>query len=143
MSNELGYSIKLQIDELPTSMMSRLPKAQAQIVLDYEKQLRSKKSKLLRKLGSENQIALQETERNVVGHSKSGYIPTGNLMRSIITEYSPDGVDILATAQSKGGYYYGNAVEFGTKRMHATPYVRPTFENMVAENEETAKRELI
>lgn len=50
-------------------------------------------------------------------HSKSGYVGHGNLMHSIKSDISEDGLtaDIAPHAQSKEGYEYGQAFEFGLK----------------------------
>lgn len=92
------------------------------------------------KLGTDTQEKAREIERDQVGHSKSGYIPTGNLMRSIEHREASDGltttVQPTATAKAKNskeaGYEYGQAVEFGLKDRNyaAEPFMKPAGEEV-------------
>lgn len=68
-----------------------------------------------------------EIERSNVGGKKSGYVPTGNLMRSIEAHDYESGMrtEIAPHAMSKADYEYGQAVEFGTKKMAAEPFMKP------------------
>ena len=73
-------------------------------------------------------LAVEEAvkqERGMVGHGRSGYVPTGNLMRSI-DQHDDDGVTQVypdATA-SDGETEYGGFVETGTRwHPEATPYM--------------------
>ena len=77
----------------------------------------------------------QRIESSLVGHSKSGYIPTGNLQGSIKAKFSDNGmtVDVRPTATTKGKNglgYYGQYVEFGTYKMAPEPYMKPSGEKV-------------
>lgn len=134
-----GYRVGIKIGKIPSSLLQTLPPEQTEEVLGYRNKLANQRTQTIKKIGYVNQRTLMEKERSVVGHSKSGYVPTGVLMRSIQPEFNGDYVDIIAPAESKKGYHYGTAVEYGTLKMPATPYIRPTAEYMVEKNEEIAR----
>lgn len=80
-------------------------------------------NRMLQTLGTENVKLAKQIERNMVGKSRSGYIPTGNLMRSIEAHMTEDGrVQVYpdARANKGNGAEYGGYVEYGTRR-HPTP----------------------
>lgn len=76
---------------------------------------------MLTELGRVNVEKAQHIERDMVGHGRSGYQPTGNLMRSINAYTLSDGrVQVYPNAEAKGGTEYGGFVEYGTRK-HPTP----------------------
>lgn len=80
-------------------------------------------NRLLQNLGVENVKLATEIERNMVGKGRSGYQPTGNLMKSIKAHTTEDGrVQVYpdAKANKGNGAEYGGFVEYGTRR-HPTP----------------------
>lgn len=77
--------------------------------------------RMLAELGREETKKAREIERGMVGHGRSGYVPTGNLRRSIKAHTLSDGrVQVYPAAQAKNGTEYGGFVEYGTRR-HPTP----------------------
>lgn len=85
--------------------------------------------KVIHNAGVDVQKKAREIERVNVGGKKSGYKPTGNLMRSIDAHDNSEGMqtEIAPEAMTKQDYEYGQAVEFGTKdgRMPAQPFMKP------------------
>lgn len=76
---------------------------------------------MLTELGRQNVRKAQIIERGMVGHGRSGYVPTGNLMRSIKVHKLTDGrMQVYPEATTKKGTEYGGFVEYG-KRKHPTP----------------------
>lgn len=76
---------------------------------------------LTTELGRETVKKAKEIERDMVGHGRSGYQPTGNLMRSIKAYDAGEGVvQVYPNAESKDGKEYGGYVEYGTRK-HPTP----------------------
>ena len=109
----------------------------------------------IRNAGADEVDAAQKIESQQVGHSKSGYIPTGTLQGSITPQFSRGGLKVsvvpLATSadadkarrKSKGGkakhfkpgkgpelHYYGVDVEFGNSKMTAEPFMKPSGEKV-------------
>lgn len=83
--------------------------------------IKSGSESMLTELGRQNVRKAQTIERGMVGHGRSGYIPTGNLMRSIKSHTLTDGrVQVYPEAQTKKGTEYGGFVEYGTRK-HPTP----------------------
>lgn len=102
-----------------------------------------------------------DIERQKVGHSKSGYKPTGTLQGSITPQFSDDGMKTtvlpLATSEeaekarqqikqgvkkihkvnkpskNKDAHYYGVDVEFGNVHMEAEPFMKPSGEKIAAQ----------
>lgn len=97
----------------------------------------------------------QKIESRQVGHSKSGYIPTGTLQGSITSQFSKGGLKVsvvpLATTEqaeqarqhakqgrqrhfqpgkAQGVHYYGVDVEFGNSKMKAEPFMKPSGEKV-------------
>lgn len=114
----------------------------------------------IRNAGAEEVDEAQKIESQKVGHSKSGYVPTGTLQGSITPQFSDDGMKVsvlpLATAQdaekarqaikqgvkkirrvnrpskSEQAYYYGAAVEFGKGHNPKEPFMKPSGEKVAA-----------
>lgn len=112
----------------------------------------------IRNAGAEEVEAAANIEREVVGHSKSGYVPTGTLEGSITPQFSEGGMKVsivpLATAEDaekarkqisqgakkirrvnkpsedKDAYYYGAAVEFGKGHNPREPFMKPSGEKV-------------
>lgn len=83
--------------------------------------IKSGSKEMLNELGIENAKKAKQIERGMVGHGRSGYIPTGNLMRSIKSHTLTDGrVQVYPEATTKKGTEYGGFVEYGTRK-HPTP----------------------
>lgn len=76
--------------------------------------------KFLHVIGVQAATKSREIERSMVGHGRSGYVPTGNLMRSIDSHDNGLDTAIYPTAKSKGGTEYGGYVHDGT-RLHPVP----------------------
>lgn len=106
--------------------------------------LDSNAKKVIHNAGVDTQNKAREIERANVGGKKSGYIPTGNLMRSIDAHDSSDGMqtEIAPEAMSKKDYEYGQAVEFGTKKMAAEPYMKPAGDAVGKDLNEVARKVL-
>ncbi|KYK51263.1 phage tail protein [Lactiplantibacillus plantarum] len=108
----------------------------------------------IKNAGVREQEAAQGLERTQVGHSKSGYDPTGTLQGSLKIKISDDGKSVsvlpmatvadqkralaaIAGSGSKkpitgqdGVEYYGVYVEYGTYKMAAEPFMKPTGEKI-------------
>lgn len=84
----------------------------------------------------------QQIEREQVGHSASGYVPTGTLRKSIKPSVSDDNTiaTVSAAAQAKDGYLYGNAVEFGTYKQAAEPFLGPALNETQQDNENDSSK---
>ena len=110
--------------------------------------------------GAEEVDEAQKIESQKVGHSKSGYVPTGTLQGSITPQFSKDGMKVsivpLATSEdaekarkqikqgtkkvrkvnkpskNKDAYYYGTAVEFGKGHNPREPFMKPSGEKVAA-----------
>lgn len=97
--------------------------------------------------GSRTQLEAMRIERDQVGHSKSGYIPTGNLMRNIKHHESSNGMTttVQPEAESKAGYNYGQAVEFGLKNRNyaAEPFMKPAGEKVSQGLAANSSREML
>ncbi len=101
--------------------------------------------KVIHNGGNDTAKRARKIERANVGGKKSGYVPTGNLMRSIEAHDSSDGMqtEIVPTAMSKTDYEYGQAVEFGTKKgMAAEPFMKPAGDEIGSKLSETAREAL-
>lgn len=114
----------------------------------------------IRNAAAEEVDEAQKIESQKVGHSKSGYVPTGTLQGSITPQFSEEGMKVsvvpLATAEdaekarkqisqgvkkvrkvnkpskNKDAYYYGTAVEFGKGRNPKEPFMKPSGEKVAA-----------
>lgn len=139
---QVGFQTKITIAPPPESLLRSLPAKQREEVENYYSELKNKRRNALKKIATVGMIEAKKKERAVVGGKKSGYIPTGNLQRSITDEVTEDEATVFTTAESKKGYPYGVAVEFGTKKMAATPYMRPTAALMIEKAEKIAKGEM-
>lgn len=83
--------------------------------------IKSGSESMLTELGRQNVRKAQKIERGMVGHGRSGYLPTGNLMRSIEAHKLTDGrLQVYPDAKTKKGTEYGGFVEYGTRK-HPTP----------------------
>lgn len=89
----------------------------------------------IKNAGAKEVNQAQVIESQLVGHGKSGYVPTGNLQGSIKPEFSQDGmsVSIKPEATNKANDYYGQYVEFGTYKMAPEPYMKPSGEKVSAD----------
>jgi len=63
---------------------------------------------------------------------------TGEALRQITTEYADSGL----TGYVNSAVEYGAALEFGTEKMEARPYMRPALQNKKAEIEAIVRAEL-
>lgn len=128
---------------------------------EYEREYRRAQaaSKIfIRNAAAEEVEAAQDLERSLVGHSKSGYKPTGTLQGSITPVFNQDGKSVqivpLATAEdaekarqkiksgaktvkhvhkiskNEDAYYYGTAVEFGLGHNPKEPFMKPSGEKV-------------
>lgn len=94
---------------------------EAERVIKQINLINSGSKEMLNELGRENVKRAEKIERGMVGHGRSGYIPTGNLMRSIKSHTLTDGrVQVYPEATTKKGTEYGGFVEYGTRK-HPTP----------------------
>ena len=123
-----------------------MPEALTEFDREFQQAQRLSRQFVLQAGAKEVDVA-QKLESSQVGHSKSGYIPTGTLQGSIKPEFSPDGLSVsvaphATTAQVKqarGGKVdgkatpYGQFVEFGTYKMAPEPFMKPSGERV--ENE--------
>lgn len=90
--------------------------------------LRARKSNLdstipafLHSISASTASRAKAVEKVMVGHGRSGYVPTGNLMRSIDVHDSGFVSKIYPSAKAKDGKTeYGGFVEYGT-RLHPIP----------------------
>lgn len=114
----------------------------------------------IRNAGAQEVDEAQKIESRQVGHSKSGYVPTGTLQGSITPQFSKNGLKVsvvpLATSldaekarkaikegakkirkinkpsKSEDAYYYGTAVEFGLGRNPKEPFMKPSGESVAS-----------
>lgn len=117
-----------------SAKMDKLAQVFAEAGLNTEaEKIRTTKSRLdngipgfLRAIGSETSIKAKQTERAMVGHSRSGYVPTGNLMRSIgMTIDGPTKVTVKPDTD------YDAYVEYGTRKHPVPePYMQDTYKDM-------------
>lgn len=132
-----------------------MPEALQEFEADLAK-AKAGSQKFIRKVGADEVEEAAKIERDLVGHSKSGYVPTGTLEGSITPEFSDDGMKVsvvpLATsaqaeaARRKLGqgkrkkpsrasgelHYYGVDVEFGRGRNPREPFMKPSGESIAA-----------
>lgn len=95
--------------------------SEADKVFDKIKTIKTGSKQMLTELGRAEVKKATTIERGMVGHGRSGYVPTGNLMRSIKAYTLDDGrVQIYPNAKTKKGTEYGGYVEYGTRK-HPTP----------------------
>lgn len=115
----------------------------------------------IKNAGAQEVEAASDLEASLVGHSKSGYKPTGTLQGSITPQFSDDGMKVsivpLATSEdsakarkqisqgakkirrvnrpskNESAYYYGAAVEFGLGHNPREPYMKPSGEKVAAQ----------
>lgn len=141
--------------------MARLGMPEAMQEYERERARALAASKIfIRNAGAEEVDEAQKIESQKVGHSKSGYVPTGTLQGSITPQFSDNGLKTtvlpLATAEEaeearqrikqgtkkthkaskpsaiKGVHYYGVDVEFGNAHMDAEPFMKPSGEKVAA-----------
>lgn len=136
-----------------------MPEAMAEFNREYAR-AKSASKIFIRNAAAEEVDEAQKIESQKVGHSKSGYVPTGTLQGSITPEFSEDGMKVsvvpLATSEdadearkqikqgskkvrkvnkpskNKDAYYYGTAVEFGKGRNPKEPFMKPSGEKVAA-----------
>ncbi|MGA3475148.1 phage tail protein [Lactiplantibacillus plantarum] len=130
-----------------------MPEALEEANNEYRRAVALSKA-FIKNAGAREQEAAQGLERTQVGHSKSGYEPTGTLQGSIEIKLSDDGKSVsvmpmatvadqkralaaIAGSGSKkpitsqdGVDYYGVYVEYGTYKMAAEPFMKPTGEKI-------------
>lgn len=102
-------------------------------LLDEANIVRAKKSKLdntipdfLRTVGSETSVKAKQIEKSMVGHSRSGYVPTTNLEHSI--EMKIDKTTQVTIAPDTN---YDAYVEYGTRKHPVPePYMENTYKEM-------------
>lgn len=118
-------------------------------MLKLQKKVHNGAKKAIRQMGTLEQGKAQEIERNVVGHSKSGYVPTGNLNEHIKAHYPRKSEKIEVQVYPKvsnKGYNYGQSVEFapefGNKHAAATPYMKPSADIINQKFDEVLERNL-
>lgn len=90
----------------------------AKLILQDKVRLENNIPAAIKKLGNNEVKDAKDLVRDRQYKSKSGYVGHGNLMNSIKAEISDDklSVDIAPHAESKEGYEYGQAFEFGLKK---------------------------
>lgn len=96
----------------------------------------------LRSISDKTADEARRTEREMVGHGRSGYVPTGNLMRSIdVHEGDTDlTMQVYPNAMAKDGQTeYAGFVEYGT-RLHPVP--EPFMQNTYKAMDKNIKEEL-
>ncbi|MBU9696128.1 hypothetical protein KSL82_09585 [Limosilactobacillus portuensis] len=136
-----------------------MPEAMAEFNREYARAKTASKI-FIRNAAAEEVDEAQKIESQKVGHSKSGYVPTGTLQGSITPEFSEDGMKVsvvpLATSEdadearkqikqgakkvrkvnkpskNKDAYYYGTAVEFGKGHNPKEPFMKPSGEKVAA-----------
>lgn len=138
---------EIKIDDAYIQQLDEAAERLKSLGLDYEaSEILKVKSSIMNQqkpflVNASNRVALkaQLIERQKVGHSASGYVPTGNLRKSIKPTITDDSTaQVRADAQTKDGFYYGNAVEFGTFKMQAEPFLGPAINESQDENEKDA-----
>lgn len=124
------YSVKMR--EIASKLRAMGMNSEAQQVLEKMQAIKSGSKRILTELGREETKKAREIERSMVGHGRSGYVPTGNLRRSIQAHTLSDGrIQVYPLAQAKNGTEYGGYVEYGTRR-HPTPepYMYQSYKEM-------------
>lgn len=134
--------------------------AMAEFEREYHRALVGSKA-FIRKAAADEIKKAAEIERQKVGHSKSGYVPTGTLEGSITAQFSKQNlkasvVPLATTADAeknheriKSGkkirnvhkpkkgdedvHYYGADVEFGYGNNPKEPFMQPSGEAMIRE----------
>lgn len=130
-----------------------MPEAMEEANKEYQRAIALSKA-FIKNAGAREQEAAQGLERTQVGHGKSGYVPTGTLQGMMEIKISDDGKSVsvkpmatvadqkralaaIAGSGSKkpltsqdGVDYYGVYVEYGTYRMAAEPFMKPTGEKI-------------
>lgn len=113
------YSRKM--NEIASKLNSMGMNEEAERIADKINSIKAGTKRLLVELGRADNQKAREIERGMVGHGRSGYVPTGNLRRSINYHMvDDDRVQIYPEAQAKNGTEYGGFVEYGTRK-HPTP----------------------
>lgn len=134
-----------------------MPGAMAEFEREYERAIIGSKA-FIRKAGADEVEEAAKIERSKVGHSKSGYVPTGTLEGSITAQFAEDKMSVsvvpLATAEDadkarkaisegkkvkrinkpskkKDVHYYGADVEFGYGHNPKEPFMKPSGERMI------------
>lgn len=89
----------------------------------------------IRNAGAKEVDQAQQIESSLVGHGKSGYVPTGNLQGSIKPKFNKNGLEVSVKPEATNGKNqpYGQYVEFGTYKMTPEPYMKPSGEKVSAE----------
>lgn len=140
-----------------------MPGAMAEFEREYHRALVGSKA-FIRKAAADEIKKAAEIERQKVGRSKSGYVPTGTLEGSITAQFSKQNlkasvVPLATTADAeknreriKSGkkirnvhkpkkgdedvHYYGADVEFGYGNNPKEPFMQPSGEAMIRELDE-------
>ncbi len=113
------YSRKM--NEVASKLNSMGMNEEAERITDKINSIKAGTKGLLVELGRADNQKAREIERGMVGHGRTGYVPTGNLRRSINYHMvEDDRVQIYPEAQAKNGTEYGGFVEYGTRK-HPTP----------------------
>lgn len=124
------YSAKMK--EIADHFRSMGMQSEARSIYGKMGAIKAGSNRILAELGREEAEKAKTIEREMVGHGRSGYVPTGNLMRSIKAHTLEDGrVQIYPEAETKRGTEYGGYVEYGTRR-HPTPepYMYQSYKEM-------------
>lgn len=134
-----------------------MPGAMAEFEREYERAIIGSKA-FIRKAGADEVEEAAKIERSKVGHSKSGYEPTGTLQGSITPQFGSDKLSVsvvpLATSADakknmqrikqkksirhihkpskfRDVHYYGADVEFGYGHNPKEPFMKPSGEQMI------------
>lgn len=124
------YSVKMR--EIASKLRAMGMESESRSIYGKMGAIKAGSNRMLVELGRSEAKKAREVERKMVGHGRSGYVPTGNLRRSINYHQLDDGrVQIYPEAQSKKGTEYGGFVEYGTRK-HPTPepYMYESYKEM-------------
>jgi hypothetical protein len=137
-----------------------MPEALEEVNREYARAKAASKI-FIRNAAAQEVEAASDLEASLVGHSKSGYVPTGTLQGSITPQFSKGGYKVsiapLATAEdaekarkaiaqgakkirrvnkpseSEDAHYYGVDVEFGRGNNPKEPFMKPSGEKVAAQ----------
>lgn len=89
----------------------------AKLILEDNARLKVNILKAVEKAANDEVISAKKLIREREYHSNSGYVGHGNLFNSVKADSTKDGLtfDVAPHAESKEGYEYGQAFEFGLK----------------------------
>lgn len=111
--------------------------ADADKVMRQRERMNQQIPKFMNSITKKTVVTAKQTEQGMVGHGRSGYKPTGNLMKSIEAHREGDTVKIYPNAVSKDGKAeYGGLVEYGTRKHPIPePFMETAYEGMIVPNQ--------